>query len=159
MPNRPNGEADLVPAAEPAEAAYERDFYSWTLEQARLVREGRFDALDRENVAEEIESLGREQFNKLESALRVLMMHMLKWDHQPARRSRSWINSIDTQREELESVLQDNPGLNPRIPEAMRRAYRRARNEAVAETGIEKKTFPEQCPYDWKDVTTRDFAL
>ncbi len=84
----------LAPPDEPVGAQYERDFYSWLMEQARLVREGRCDALDRENLAEEIESLGREQFNKLESALRVLLTHILKWDHQPARRSRSWALSI-----------------------------------------------------------------
>jgi hypothetical protein len=70
------------------------------------VREGRWADVDRENVAEEIESLGREQFNKLESAIRVILIHMLKWDHQPERRSRSWANSIATQRLDLDQVLE-----------------------------------------------------
>ena len=65
----------LAPPADPR-AAYERDFYSWLMEQARLIREGRWSAIDRDNLAEEIESLGREQFNKLESALRVLLLHL-----------------------------------------------------------------------------------
>ena len=64
----------LAPPADPR-AEYERDFYSWLMEQARFVREGRWSAIDRDNLAEEIESLGREQFNKLESALRVLLLH------------------------------------------------------------------------------------
>ena len=71
----------LAPTDEPVRAEYMRDFYSWLMEQARHVREGRLDAVDRENLAEEIESLGREQFNKLESALRVLLLYILKWDH------------------------------------------------------------------------------
>jgi hypothetical protein len=74
------------------------------------------DAVDRRNVAEEIESLEREQFNKLESALRLLMLHMLKWDHQPVLRSRRWVLSIEAQRLELEEVIADNPGLKPCIP-------------------------------------------
>src|SRR6266481_4817281 len=103
MAGRPTAnEAELVPSEGPAGADYDRDFYSWPLEQARLVREGRWDAVDRDNVAEEIESLGREQFNKLASALRVLMLHMLKWDHQPKLRSRSWVLSIEAQRLELD---------------------------------------------------------
>ena len=65
---------DLAPADDPLGAEYERDFYSWLMEQACLLREGSFDALDRDNLGEEIESLGREQFNKLESALRVLTL-------------------------------------------------------------------------------------
>ena len=139
-----NGDIGLAPEA-PA-AAYERDFYSWLMEQARLVREGRFDALDRENLAEEIESLGREQFNKLESALRVLLTHILKWDHQPARRSRSWALTIREQRLELEDVLADNPGLKPRIPEAIARAYRRARLTAIKETNLKETAVSGRVP-------------
>jgi hypothetical protein len=150
---------DLAPPDTPARADYDRDIYTWSLEQARLVREGRWDAVDRENVAEEIESLGRTEFAKLESALRVLLMHMLKWDHQPERRSRSWAMTIDTQRLEIEDVLGDNPGLRPRIGEAVTRAYRKARNEASTETSLERSVFPEQCPYPWVDLTSRPFAL
>ena len=150
---------DLVPDAEPASTSYDRDFYSWSLEQARLVREGRWDIVDRENVAEEIESLGREQFNKLESALRVLMLHMLTWDHQLERRSRSWSLSIRQQRLEVDDVLADNPGLKNRITEATTRGYRKARLEAVKETGLDEEAFPDACPYSWDDIVSREFSL
>ena len=139
-------------------AEYWGDFYSWLMEQAAHVRAGRWEALDRENLAEEIESLGREQFNKLESALRVLILHMLKWDHQPNLRSRSWVLSIEAQRLELHDVLSDNPGLRPRIAEATARAYRRARIEAAKETGLEKNEFGEECPYTWNDFVAREFT-
>jgi hypothetical protein len=148
---------DLAPDAAPPQAEYERDFYSWLMEQARFVREGRWDALDRENLAEEIESLGREQFNKLESALRVLLMHMLKWDHQPERRSRSWALSILDQRLVLDDVLTDNPGLKPRIDEAITRAYRRARLQAAKEAGMDESHFPESCPYSFEEIVSREF--
>ena len=157
--NRPlDTDVDLVPPAEPAGAAYERDFYTWTIDQARLVREGRWAALDRENVAEEIESLGREQFSKLESALRVLLMHMLKWDHQPERRSRSWTLSIKAQRIRVERVLADNPGLKSRLAEAATHGYRLARVEAALETGLDEQNLPEVCPYAWSDITDRVFS-
>ena len=153
-----DSEVKLVPDDAPAGASYERDFYTWTLEQAQLLRAGRWGALDRENVAEEIESLGREQFDKLESALRVLLMHMLKWDHQPERRGRSWTLSIEAQRVRVERLLTINPGLKPRIPEAVTHGYRLARLEAAQETGLEKRHFPEQCPYDWDAITSREFG-
>jgi predicted DNA-binding ribbon-helix-helix protein len=149
--------ADLAPGDELLGAEYERDFYSWLREQARLLREGRVEALDRDNLAEEIESLGREQFNKLVSALRVLMLHMLKWDHQPALRSRSWVLSIEEQRLEIVDVLADNPGLKPRVAEAIARAYRRARLEAAKETGLDEDTFPATCPYSFDDITSATF--
>jgi hypothetical protein len=160
MAGRPTEhQVDLAPADEPVRADYDRDFYSWLMEQARHVRAGQWDALDRENLAEEIESLGREQFNKLESALRVLMLHMLKWDHQPARRSRSWSISIRQQRLELDDVLTDNPGLKSRIAEAVTRAYRKARLEATKETTLDEDTFPATCPYTWDDLLSREFSL
>jgi hypothetical protein len=84
---------------------------------------------------------------------------MLKWDHQPELRSRSWVLSIEAQRVELDEVLSDNPGLKPRIAEAIGRAYRRARIEAAKETGIEKAAFAEQCPYSWDDIVSRAFSV
>jgi hypothetical protein len=156
MAGRPKDiEVGLAPTDDPLRAEYEHDFYSWLMEQARHVRDGRWDALDRDNLAEEIESLGREQFNKLVSALRVLMLHMLKWDHQPSLRSRSWALSIDEQRLEIADVLADNPGLKPRVAEAVARAYRRARIEAARETGLDETAFAETCPYSFNDIVSR----
>jgi hypothetical protein len=68
---------------------YEEDFYAWTVEQGRLLRAGEFSALDAANLAEEIESMGRSDRRELKNRLVVLVMHLLKWRHQPAARSRS----------------------------------------------------------------------
>jgi hypothetical protein len=157
-PRNKDNDIGLAPEA-PVRAGYEHDFYTWLMEQARFVREGRWDAIDRDNLAEEIESLGREQFNKLAGALRVLMRHMLKWDHQPDKRSRSWVLSIKAQREDLADVLADNPGLKPRIAEALERAYRRARIEAAQEAGLDEESFPATCPYSFEHLTSRTFSL
>jgi hypothetical protein len=160
MPTRSRDtEAQLVPSSEPVHAGYEHDFYTWSVEQARLVRSGHWDAVDRDNVAEEIESLGREQFAKLESALRVLLTHMLKWDHQLERRTRSWVLSIKAQRIAVRRVMETNPGLAPRVPEAVRFGYEAARVEAARETGLEEDVFPERCPYSWEDIVSRNFSL
>jgi hypothetical protein len=158
MAPRSKDTATLAPDA-PARADYARDIYSWSQEQARLIREGRWDEIDRENVAEEIESVGKAEFNSLVGALRVLMLPMLKWDHQPERRTRSWLLSIEAQRNDLDDVLADNPGLKPRLPEAIARAYRNARIEVAKETGLERTAFPAACPYSFEDITSRPFAL
>ena len=160
MPSRsPDTQAELIPPSEPVRIAYEQDFYTWSLEQARLVRDGRWHAVDRENVAEEIESLGGEQFAKLESGLRALLMHMLKWDHQPERRSRSWVLSIKAQRIAVRRVMDTNPGLGPHVPEAIRFAFEAARVEAAREIDLDEHVFPERCPYSWEDIVGREFSL
>ena len=142
-----------------AGAAYDADFYSWSLEQAQLVRQGRWTELDRENLAEEIESLALAQFNKLEAALRILLIEMLKWDYACGRRDRSVILEIKLQRIEIEELLSDNPGMRPRITEAIERAYRRARLGAAKETELNEGVFPVNCGYDFDQIVTRDFAV
>lgn len=146
-------------AAPGSRAAYESDFYSWAKEQAALLRAGRLDALDRDNLAEEIESLARNEFDKLVSFLRLIMLHMLKWDHQPLKRSRSWTGSIRLHRIHARRVLEDNPGLKSRLDDALERAYEAARVEASTETGLPEARFPEQLPYSWTEITEREFVL
>ncbi len=158
MAARVTGRAVEPVQRETARAAYDADFYTWSMQQAELVREGRWTALDRDNIAEEIESLGREQFNKLESAIRVLLVHMLKWDHQADKRLRSWTLSIKEQRVQLDHVLKDNPGLKPRIQEAIQRAYELARVGAAKETGLDEEEFPETCGYSYADIVSRTFS-
>ena len=69
--------------------------------------------------------MGRNEYDKLESALRVLLTHMLKWDHQPEKRSRFWENTILEQRDRAERQLRENPSLKSRLKEAMRNGYKR----------------------------------
>ena len=152
-------EAELVPADAPGGATYERDFYTWTQEQGRLLRQGAWAQIDRDNIAEEIETLGRSEFDKLESALRVLLLHLLKWDFQPQMRSRSWVLSIKEQRIQVRKVLAGNPGLKPRIEEAIAGAYEEACIGAAKETGLDEDAFPPTCPYDFGEITGRLVSL
>lgn len=139
--------------------AYEDDFYTWTQEQGARLRAGDVSGLDLANLAEEIESLGRSEFNSLVGAWRVILLHMLKFDHQPGKKTRSWAISIAVQREEAADVLKDNPGLKHRLPEALERAYRGARLGASQETRIPLKRFPETCPYTFDDIRSRPFPV
>jgi hypothetical protein len=142
------------PAAVPS---YQRDLHAWSQEQARLLKAGRLDEIDAENIAEEILDVGSNEYDKLESALRVLLMHMLKWDYQPERRSPSWENTIAIQRRHALRQLGRNPSLKSRIGEAVGEAYFDAARLAANETDIELQRFPEECPYDWDTILTREF--
>lgn len=136
---------------------YDRDFYAWANEQADLLRAGRLAEADIENIAEEIESMGRSEKRELVSRLTVLLQHLLKWQFQPGRRSTSWRLSIENTRLQLEDHLNDNPSLKSQLDGAMRSAYRRALNEAVAETGFARTTFPADCPYSFEQATDPNF--
>lgn len=143
----------------PLATSYDDDLYGWAMEQAAALRAGAFSAIDRENLAEEIETLGRSQLSGLVSAWRVVLLNMLKFDHQPDRRSRSWALSIRDQRDQAADVLADSPGLKRRLDEAMVRAYRGARLDAARETGLPLRIFPEECPYTRAEMLTRDFPI
>jgi hypothetical protein len=136
-------------------ARYDRDLYSWAVEQSALLRAGRISEADALNIAEEIDDVGNEQYDKLENALRVILLHLLKWDYQPERRSRSWMLSIAVQRKHALKVLRKNPGLKPLADEAVAEAFETARLEAAGETDLELDTFPLECPYSWHDIMER----
>jgi len=130
------------------------DLYGWVEQQVALLRAGRFTEIDAGNIAEELSDVGGEQYDKLESALRVVMLHLLKWDYRPSHRSRSWVLSIREQRRQIERVLRKNPSLKPRIREAMVEGYEDARDDAIRETELAAAVFPPECPYDWTAITT-----
>jgi hypothetical protein len=136
---------------------YDQDFYAWANEQAGLLRSGRLSEADIEHIAEEIESMGRSEKRELVNRLRILLLHLIKWQFQPNRRGASWEGSIINTRDELEDLLHDNPSLKSQTAEAVISAYRRAVVDAVAETGLKKISFPSTCPWDYNQITDVDF--
>jgi len=127
--------------------SYDQDFYSWTQEQAELLKNGRFSELDIDNLIEEVEAMGRSEKRELESRLTILLLHLLKWKYQEVSRERSWQLSIDEQRIQFEETLNENPGLKQKLDEIIKKAYRLAVIQASRETSISKAVFPECCPW------------
>jgi Domain of unknown function DUF29 len=136
-------------------AAKEADLYSWARRQAELLRAGKLSEIDAAAIAEEIDDVGEEQYHRLESALRVLMLHLLKWDLQPDKRSRSWAITVREQRRRVRRQLRKNPGLGSRLEEALREAYEDARDEAASETGLPTRTFPATPPFEFAEIMER----
>ena len=124
-----------------------KDFYQWTQEQVSLLKAGDFDNVDWNHVIEEIEEMGIALRRQLASRLKVLFAHMLKWEYQPEKRTKSWDITIATQKDEIEELLEDAPSLRNYLPELVPRAYKRARRLASMETGLPLETFPDECPY------------
>jgi hypothetical protein len=141
-----------------AEAQYHSDFFRWTQDTAELIRQRRFDELDLEHVAEEIQDMGLRDHREVRSRFIVLVMHLLKWQLQPEHRGNpSWVATIGEQRRELDLVLSDSPSLR-RVPkEQLPVIYRKAVAGAIREAQLSPKLFPSDCPYTADQILDDNF--
>jgi Domain of unknown function DUF29 len=136
---------------------YETDFYAWANEQAKILRSGNLAQADIENIAEEIESMGKTEKRELVSRLTVLLLHLLKWQFQPKKRGSSWEVSIKVQRFQTRDHIADNPSLKGQLSHYIMSAYHVAKLEALNETGMDKQVFPETCPYSFEQIMNDDY--
>jgi DNA-binding transcriptional regulator YdaS (Cro superfamily) len=153
---------DVFKGAAPSEAKdsaadYEHDYHAWLMRQAALLAEQRFAELDLDNLIDEIQALARSEKREIENRLNVLLVHLLKWTHQPAQRSGGWRSTIIEQRARLLKRLQDSPSLRGYPGEVLDEEYAIAREKAAAETGLRATTFPKSCPYTIDQVLDPDF--
>jgi hypothetical protein len=135
---------------------YDLDYVAWLEEQAAHLRAGRLSALDVENVAEELESLMKSQRQQLENRLEVLILHLLKCDHQPEQRSNRWRASVAGQRGRIRRLLRDSPSLKGSMEEAAREVYPEAIEQAAIETRLSETAFPATLPYSLKQLFERE---
>ena len=141
---------------------YELDFHAWTQETADQIRVGRFEDIDLEMLAEEIESLGRSDRNELHTRLSLIAAHMLKWEFQPEKRElhgRGWALTVKEQRRRVERLIKKNPSLQPVLAdmELIQDAYESGVIQAALESGIVEQDFPRQCPYTATEMLTYEF--
>jgi hypothetical protein len=138
---------------------YEEDVIAWANEQARLLRAGRFDMLDIEHLADEIEDVGKSEKRELANRMAVLLCHLLKWQFQPERRGSSWKRTIDDQRKRLKRVIGIVPSLNGLLCD--REWFEDAWNDgllmAAKETEKEADTFPAACPWTTDEIMNNNF--
>ncbi len=140
-----------------SEQLYDQDFYAWANQQASLLRAGKLAEADIENIAEEIESMGKSEKRELKNRLSILLLHLLKWQYQPEHRSASWQATIRVQRRDLADHMLDNPSLNAVLPQAIEQAYGNAVIEAAVETNLLETTFPETCAWSFDQIVNPDF--
>ena len=147
--------ADAVTEGPPS--LYERDFCLWVEEQARLLRQGMLERVDVVNLAEEIEDLGIGAKKAVKSNLVVVLLHLLKHQFQPRRRSRSWRASIVEHRQRLRDDFRSSPSLRGYARVVFAEAYADARARASAETGLSERTFPRVSPYTLEQALDPEF--
>jgi hypothetical protein len=136
---------------------YETDFYAWTQEQARLLRERRFDDLDLDNLVDEVESVGSSEKREIRSRLKALLTHLLRWKFQPGFRGNSWRRTIREQREIITEILESSPSLRDHVSKSMHAAFIGATVAASEETGLMIGIFPDECPFSVDEAIDIEF--
>jgi hypothetical protein len=137
--------------------SYDKDFYAWAMDNAKLLRQKKLSQIDVEHIAEELESMGRSDKRKLVSRLAVLLTHLLKWQYQPQRRTNSWKYTIEEQRIKVCEVLDESPSLNHELERNVLQAYKRAVLIAAKETMMNVEKFPQICPFVLSQAIKYDF--
>ncbi len=137
--------------------SYEIDFANWIADQVEKIRLQGDEGLDLSNISEELEALGRRDRRALKSHLRNLLVHLLKWQYQPQRRSDSWLRSIGNARAEIEDILSDSPSLKSFLEEQIDAEFEKARAQAIRETGLGSNSLPDDCPYKVAALVDDDF--
>ncbi|MFB1486267.1 MULTISPECIES: DUF29 domain-containing protein [unclassified Thiocapsa] len=136
---------------------YDQDLVRWARETAELIREGSWQAVDVEHLAEELEDLSKSERRAIASQLVRLLLHLRNWQHQPERRSDSWLDSITDARLQIELAIQDSPSLSSYPTLVLAQSYQRARRSAAMQTGRPLATFPETCPYRLEEILDDDW--
>jgi hypothetical protein len=135
----------------------DNDFALWAAEQAALVRAGKLDRADLENIAGELEYLGNSQQHEIDSRLNVLIAHLLKWQSQPRRRSNSWKATLLEQRTQIARIIRRSPSLKGHPGSVLEEEYRIGRLKASGDTGLPEAKFPESCPYAIEQILDPSF--
>ncbi len=136
---------------------YMKDFYSWAREQIKLLKKGQFDKLDVPNLIKELQTKGRCEEQEIERRLTLLLVYLLKWKHQPAKRKKSWKLMIQEERKEYGHVLKENKSLKQKLENILSNAYDLARVKAAKKSGLNINTFEITCPWVLDDITDDDF--
>jgi hypothetical protein len=136
---------------------YSTDYACWVEQTVELLRQGKLSEVDLDVLIEEVEDLGKSQRQALKSNLRVLLMHLLKWQYQPEHQSNSWRSTIREHRNQIQDILEDSPSLRNVLAESLEQCYGQARLQAADETNLETQVFPEPCPYACAQILNEDF--
>jgi hypothetical protein len=136
---------------------YNRDRADWAVQQALLLRNGRFNAIDIKYVAEELEAIMGNSRRELHSRFRILITYLLKWQFQKDSRSLDWEVMIRDQRDDIVQLLRESPSLRRFVPEKVSSAYLKAVALVSLETGMPRSAFPEDCPYRSSQLLNDEF--
>jgi hypothetical protein len=142
-----------------ADDLYHDDYYAWTLSQAEALRARKAgeNSLDYDNLAEELEDLGRSEARACESLTEKIVEHLLKiqFDGDPSNVPH-WSVEIRAFRRMLRKNL--STSLEPRMRDRLSSIYADVREGLVDQYGLlgRQIELPETCPYEWEQIVARE---
>ena len=136
---------------------YDRDYYLWLKHTAHLIKEGKFSDVDVPNLIEELEDMGRSEKRAVKSNLVILLLHLLKYKYQPAKRTNSWKASIREHRRKLRDDFKVSPSLKRYFKEVFDECYQDGREQAADETGLPLDTFPIESPFTISETLNSNY--
>ena len=136
---------------------YDEDYYAWLQTTTGLLQQRRFAEIDIAHIIEELEDMGKRERRALESHIRNVTLHLLKWCYQSQKRGTSWQKSIRNGRIEIQKLLRDSPSLTSHVSQMIEDEYPAAKADAVDETGLTEKTFPALCPFSQEQILNADY--
>jgi hypothetical protein len=134
---------------------YETDETAWLEKMSKLIEERRYERLDYKHLSEYLSDMAKRDRREVFSRLKTLLVHLLKWDYQPRKRSRSWTLTIMNQRDDLRFELESKTLMNHAL-EVLPKAYARAVKLAAGETELPEERFPAECPYTLDQILSEE---
>ncbi|ELR96259.1 DUF29 domain-containing protein [Gloeocapsa sp. PCC 73106] len=130
---------------------YDQDYYLWLESTAKLLQLQKFHEVELFNLVEEITDMGKNEKRAITSNLRILLMHLLKYQYQP------WLFTIVEHRQRIKESLAMSPSLRSYYRQVFAQSYQDARELAAAETGLSVSSFPENPPFTPEDALNSNY--
>jgi len=137
---------------------YGLDSYLWIEKTIEVLKTHNLNDLDIENLIEELESLGKRDFNRARSLLRQIMVHLLLleyWSEEYDRNHRHWRGEIVAFRDDLQENLTTT--LKNKLIEEMEQIYSVALNVVINKTGLLQDDIPLDCPYSFQQLLDKNW--
>lgn len=139
-------------------SVYDLDTYGWANAQADAIRRRAMDEIDWENVAEEIESVGKQQVSELYEHLATLGALLLVGHRCPERHGDNrWRADLRIERWRILRLRRHSPSLNAVMADTFDRAYGSARLRAAIAANVDDSILPKEAPFTVAEALSEDF--
>lgn len=138
-------------------SCYEQDYCLWLERTIQQLQTGELNRLDIVALIEELQGMSNSEKSALESNLRILLMHLLKYRYQPHKRSNSWLFTIREHRKRLLKAFNKSPSLKRYYETVFAECYQDGRELAADETGLSLQAFPDESPFTPEDTLNSDY--